>query len=225
MSRITWFVGGICGLLALTPALSQGAPWSGTRFVEPSRAYYEQSASAISETERVEEMQDREQEKLDREQEARDREQEKRDREEEARDREEEKRDREQERLDRLSELYDDGREALDEDRYERAEAKFDQLAQMNGPQTDAALYWKAYAQNRMGKKDTSLATITDLKKRFPQSRWQKDAAALEIEVRQSSGQPANPEAQKNDELRMLALQGLINSDPDRAIPFLGKVL
>src|SRR5439155_23081581 len=147
------------------------------------------------------------------------------DQEQEARDREQEKRDREQERLDHLSELYDDGRKALDEDRYDRAEPKFDQLAQMNGPQTDAALYWKAYAQNRLGKKETALATIADLKKRFAQSRWQKDAAALEIEVRQSSGQPTNPDAQKNDELRMLALQGLINSDPERAIPFLGKVL
>jgi hypothetical protein len=162
--------------------------------------------------------QDREQERLDREQEARDREQ-------EARDRAEEKRDREQERLERLEELYDDGREALDDDRYDKAEAKFEQLAQMNGPQTDAALYWKAYAENRQGKKDVALATIGDLKKKFPQSRWQKDAAALEIEVRQSSGQAANPEVQKNDELRMLALQGLINSDPERAIPFLGKVL
>lgn len=170
-------------------------------------------------------LQDQEQEKLDREQEARDREQEKRDREQEARDREEEKRDREQDRLDRLTDLYEDGREALDDDHYEKAEAKFDQLAQMNGPQTDAALYWKAYAENRQGKKDMSLATIADLKKKFPQSRWQKDAAALEIEVRQSSGQPPNPEAQKNDELRMLALQGLINSDPERAIPFLGKLL
>src|SRR4051812_23111368 len=182
---------------------------------EHSRA---QSGQAMGSVERDEEVQDQEQERLDREQEARDREQEKRDREEEARD-------REQERLERLSDLYDEGREALDEDRYDRAEAKFDQLAQMNGAQTDAALYWKAYAENRLGKKDTALATIADLKKRFAQSRWQKDAAALEIEVRQSSGQPANPEAQKNDELRMLALQGLINSDPERAIPFLGKVL
>jgi HEAT repeat protein len=95
----------------------------------------------------------------------------------------------------------------------------------MNGPQTDAALYWKAYAENRLGKKDTALATIAELKRRFPQSRWQKDASALEIEVRQSSGQPVHPEAQKDDDLRMLAIRGLMNSDPERAMPLLGKVL
>ncbi len=164
------------------------------------------------------ELQDREQERRDREQEARDREQEKRDREEEARD-------RAQERLERLQELYDDGREALDEDRYDQAESKFKQLADMNGPQTDAALYWKAYAQNRMGKRDSALATIADLKRRFPQSRWQKDASALEIEVRQSTGNPAHPENQSDDELKMLAIQGLMNSDPERAMPLLEKVL
>src|ERR1700704_5067206 len=89
--------------------------------------------------------QDKEQEKRDREQEARDREEEKRDREQEARE-------RAQEKIERLQELYDDGREALDEDRYDQAEAKFKLLADMSGPQTDAALYWKAYAENRLGK-------------------------------------------------------------------------
>src|SRR5216683_2005539 len=158
-------------------------------------------------------------------QELQDKEQERRDREQEKRDREEEAHDRAQERLDRLQELYDDGREALDEDRYDQAESKFKQLADMNGPQTDAALYWKAYAQNRMGKRDSALATIADLKRHFPQSRWQKDASALEIEVRQSTNNPAHPENQSDDELKMLAIQGLMNSDPERAMPLLEKVL
>jgi hypothetical protein len=164
------------------------------------------------------EAQDREQEKRDREQEARDREQEKRDREQEARD-------RAQEKLDRLQELYDEGREALDEDRYDQAEAKFKQLADMSGPQTDAALYWKAYAQNRLGKRDTALATIADLKRRFPQSRWQKDASALDIEVRQTTGNPAHPENQSDEELKVLALQGIMNGEPQRGISTLENIL
>jgi hypothetical protein len=166
-----------------------------------------------------------EQSSADREQEARDREQEKRDREQEARDREQEKRDREQERLERLDELYSEGREALDEDRYDRAAEKFSELATLSGAQTDAALYWKAYAENKLGKRDSSLTTIADLKKRFPQSRWIKDAGALEIEVKQSTGQPPHPESQPEDELKLLAIQGLMNSDPERAMPLLEKVL
>jgi HEAT repeat protein len=161
----------------------------------------------------------------DQEQAARDRKQEKRDREQEKLDREEEQRDREQERADRMEELYDDGREALEEDRFEQAAAKFKELAAMNGGQADAALYWKAYAENRLGRRDVALATLASLKQRFPESRWQKDAAALEIEVRQSNGQTPHPEAQKDEELRILAIQGLMNSDSDRAIPLLEKLL
>ena len=145
--------------------------------------------------------------------------------EQEKRDREQEARDRAQEKIDRLQELYDEGRENLDEDRYDRAAAKFQQLAEANGPQTDAALYWKAYAENKLGKRDTALATIADLKRRFPQSRWQKDASALEIEVKQSTGQAVKPADQSDEELKILAIQGLMNSDSARAMPLLEKVL
>src|SRR5438445_3434904 len=145
--------------------------------------------------------------------------------EQERRERQEEAREREQEKIERLEELYDEGREALDDDRYDRAEVKFDQLAQMNGPQTDAALYWKAYAENRLGKKAASLATIAEVKNKFPQSRWKKDAEALEIEVRQSSNQQVKPEEHGDAELYNLALQGLMNSSPERAIPLIGKKL
>ncbi len=161
---------------------------------------------------------EKEQERRDREQEAREREQEKRDREEEARD-------RAQEKLERLQELYDDGREALDEDRFDLAAAKFKDLAAMNGPQTDAALYWKAYAENRLGKRDAALTTISELKTKYAQSRWKKDAEALEIEVRQSSGQKPNPEGESDKDLKILALQSLLNSDPQRAMPIVEKVL
>jgi len=162
--------------------------------------------------------QDKEQERRDREQEARDREQEKRDREQEARD-------RAQEKLDRLEELYEEGREALDDDRYDKAEAKFDQLVRLNGPQTDAALYWKAYAANRLGKRDLALATLADMKKRFTQSRWLRDANVLELEVKQLSGQQVKPGDQGDEELKMLAIQGLMNSDAERAMPLLEKVI
>jgi HEAT repeat protein len=168
---------------------------------------------------------DRWQQQADSSEAKREREQEKRDREEEKREREQERRDRDQERIDRQEELYDDGREALDDEKYEQAREKFSELAKTNGPQTDAALYWSAYAEQRLGQRQAALAAIADLKKRFPQSRWQKDASALEIEVRQGSGQPARPENQSNEELRMLAIQSLMNSDPDRAVPLLEKVL
>lgn len=148
-------------------------------------------------------------------------EQQERDREREQERREQERRDREQGRADRLNELYDEGREALDEDHYEKAAQKFSQLVSMNGPQTDAALYWKAYSENKLGKKDSALSSIAELKQRFPQSRWKKDAEALEIETRQSTGLPTNPDKQQDDDLKQLALVGIMNSDPGRGAQIL----
>jgi HEAT repeat protein len=155
----------------------------------------------------------------------RDAEQQQRDREQEARDREQQKKDAEQERQDHMQELYDDGRGYLDEEAYSDALKKFTELAQMNGPLTDAALYWKAYTENKQGKRQAALETAADLKKRFPQSRWNKDAEALELQVRQESGVRTNPDAVSDDDLKLLALQGLMNSDPQKGVPLLEKVL
>src|SRR5215467_8970495 len=160
------------------------------------------------------------------EQEARDREEQKRERVQEAREREQEKKDREQERLERLQELYVDGREDLDEDRYQQAAEKYDSLVQMNGPQTDAALYWKAYAENRQGKRDTALATVAELKRRYPQSRWKRDGEALEIEVRNRSSHPVKiGEVENDDDLFSLAFQGLMNNDPAAGIKKAEEIL
>ncbi len=136
-----------------------------------------------------------------------------------------EKKEAEQDRLEQMQDLYDQGRDALDEAHYREAEQTFGELAKMNGPQTDAALYWKAYSQNREGKKEAALASIADLKKRFPQSRWKKDAEALEIEVRSSTGSKTNPDAESDDDLKLLALQGLMNNNPEKALPILEGVL
>jgi HEAT repeat protein len=184
-----------------------------------------QEMESIQDAQGQDDQDQSQQSQADRDQEKRDREQERRDREQEKRDREQEKRDHEQETRDRDQELYEQGREALDEDRYDRAASAFSELAERNSPQTDAALYWKAYAENRQGKRDSALATLAELKHRFPASRWQKDAGALELEVRQRTGQATHPETQSDEDLKMLAIQGLMNSAPDRALPLLEKVL
>lgn len=159
------------------------------------------------------------------EQDRRDREQERRDREQEVRDREQEKKDREQERLDRIQEMYENGREALDEGRYSRAEERFSKVVAEGGSTADGAMYWEAYAQNQQGKRDAALTTIAELKKKYPQSRWKRDAEALEIEVRTNSHQKVDLDAQGDQELKALALQGLMNSDPERGIQAAEKML
>jgi hypothetical protein len=56
-------------------------------------------------------------------------------------------------------------------------------------------------------------------------SSWVRDANALEVEVRQASGQSVDAAAQASDDLKLLALQGVMRSDPQTAIPVIEKTL
>jgi tetratricopeptide (TPR) repeat protein len=120
---------------------------------------------------------------------------------------------------------YRSGQSALDRRQYEQAITRFDRVINAKGNRADGAMYWKAYALNKLGRRDQALAALADLEKQFPQSRWLNDARALAAEVRSSSGQPASPESLADEDMKLLAINGLINQEPDRAIPLLEKVL
>ncbi len=45
------------------------------------------------------------------------------------------------------------------------------------------------------------------------------------MEVKQASGKPVNPDSAGDEELKLMALNGLMNSDPERATPLLEKLL
>jgi hypothetical protein len=120
---------------------------------------------------------------------------------------------------------YEEATDALDEERWDRAIAQFDRVASQKSKRADGALYWKAYAQNRKGQRAEALATLAELRKLHPQSRWLDDARALEVEVRQASGQPVAPDATTNEDEKLMALNALMNSDPDRAVPMIEKFL
>jgi tetratricopeptide (TPR) repeat protein len=126
---------------------------------------------------------------------------------------------------DRADELYDEGREAIEEGRYDRALDRFNRLIDLKSNRTDAALYWKAYSLAKLGRRADALDALADLQQRFRDSRWLKDARALEVEVRQASGQTVAPETQNDEELKLLALRGLMQSDPDQALPVIEKML
>jgi len=126
---------------------------------------------------------------------------------------------------DKESAAYDRGTQALDNESWDEAIQAFDGVARMGGRRADAGLYWKAYALNKAGRAADALAGIAQLRKAFPQSKWLKDAGALELEIRQRSGQGTAPESEGDDELKLMALNGLLNTDADRALPLLEKFL
>jgi hypothetical protein len=51
------------------------------------------------------------------------------------------------------------------------------------------------------------------------------DAKALELQVRQNAGPVAAPQDQSDEELKLLAIQGLQQADPEQAVPMLEKIL
>ena len=151
-----------------------------------------------------------------------DREIERQDRERAQRDRD---RDRAQAQRDREDALYEQGTDALYNNRWDRALTAFTRLAELKRTRVDAALYWKAYAQNRLGQRPEALTTIAELTKTYPTSNYTKQAKALELEVRNASGQAPRPEAQADEEMKLIAINALAHSSPDEAVPMLANIL
>jgi tetratricopeptide (TPR) repeat protein len=121
--------------------------------------------------------------------------------------------------------LYERGQMALELRRWEEAIKHFGQVAAAGGPRADGALYWKAYALNKLGRRDEALAALAELRKTHSGSRWLDDAKALEIEVRQAAGKPVPPGAESDDDLKIQAMNGLAHADPERTVPALESVL
>jgi HEAT repeat protein len=121
--------------------------------------------------------------------------------------------------------LYAEGTSALDRGEFDRAAQAFAKAASLKGERADGALYWQAYALNKRGRRAEALETIAALRSRHPKSRWTRDARALEVEIRQASGQTAVPERNGDEDLKLMALGGLMNADPDRALPLVEQML
>jgi hypothetical protein len=121
---------------------------------------------------------------------------------------------------------YDRGLSALQQRQYDQAITAFDQVISGKNARTDGALYWKAFAQSRMAQPDASLATLTTLEKDYPQSRYLNDARVLEADVRKMSGQHVDVSTlDANDDIKLLAINGIADSAPEKAIPLLEGVL
>jgi HEAT repeat protein len=122
--------------------------------------------------------------------------------------------------------LLERARDLIEEGRFERAVEDLNRVIEMKtSTRVDAALYWKAYSLAKLGQQADALKAVTDLSAKFANSRWLKEAKALELEIRQASGQPVRPESQNDDDLKLYALRGLMNSDPDQALPIIEKIL
>jgi len=120
---------------------------------------------------------------------------------------------------------YSHALDELDAGHWEKAAAEFKAVAAGGGQHADAALYWEAYAESKLGRQANALATLEQLERSYPESRWLDDAHALELEARAETGQGVSPEEESNLELKLLALNALVLNSPDQAVPLVVKLV
>ena len=123
------------------------------------------------------------------------------------------------------SSLYTEGTRAINEGRWANAEAIFAMVASQHGDHSDGALYWKAYAENKQGHVKPALATCAELSHAFPTSSWNHECGALEIEIHAMTGKPVDPKTVQDDDLKLLALNSLMQKDESQALAQIQEIL
>ena len=120
---------------------------------------------------------------------------------------------------------YEDGRALLNSSRWQEAESTFREVAEMHGSRAAAALYWQAYAENKMNHSADALDTCSRLRSAYPQSQWLKECGALEIDIRKRTGSGVSPQGEQDEDLKALALNAVMQQDPSRAMPIVRGIL
>ena len=121
------------------------------------------------------------------------------------------------------SAAYREGQRALEKENWEAASRAFAKIASGKSSETDAAMYWKAYADWKLQRKKDAVEGLRRLLSSYPQSAWADDAKALELEIQGVKSSRAADVA--DEELKLYALDGLMQVDPDKAVPVLEKLL
>jgi len=121
--------------------------------------------------------------------------------------------------------LYANATRAINESRWSDAESLLNQVIDQHGRRADGAMYWKAYVENKEGRSSDALRTCADLRQAYPKSNWLKECNALEIEIHGKSGTPVQPQAEQDEDLKLLALNSLMQSGDANALPILQHIL
>jgi HEAT repeat protein len=126
-----------------------------------------------------------------------------------------------------MAALYWQGQEALKESDWNAALERFrrleTELRRSEPASADAAIYWQAYALLQARRTTEARATLEKLGRDYPHSRWSEEADSLMRQIRAAT-KPASITT-GDDDLAEIAITGLMQAPPERAIPILRKVL
>jgi len=121
--------------------------------------------------------------------------------------------------------LYTDATKAINESRWQDARELLKQVVDLHGHRADGAIYWTAYVESKEGRSSDAITTCASLSQSYPKSNWIKDCDALRIEVGGKSGRPVQPQAEQDEELKLLALNSLMQGGDTNALPILKQIL
>lgn len=145
---------------------------------------------------------------------------------------------------------YTVGTHAMDEHRWPDAVSAFDKVINEKGKRVDSALYWKAYSLKKLGKTPLAIATCDQLHSQFADSPWNKDCMIVSVDVDPKAisdqvnrsmeqarsyvkvapyvymdREDRNVPRGSDEDLKLLALNSLLNRDPAAALPLLRGIL
>jgi hypothetical protein len=126
---------------------------------------------------------------------------------------------------DQARKLCADGTRAIDQGRWADAVKIFSEVASRHGDHADAALYWKAYAEDKLGQWKPSQDSCKEVRTNYPKSRWIEDCGALEVEIRAKSGKPVKIDPNASDDVKLLALNAMLRQDEPRALAEIQTIL
>ena len=116
---------------------------------------------------------------------------------------------------------YDEGQKALREQNWTEAADQFKKAIKADKEQADASMYWRSHALYKAGRKTEAKRQIRSLERKYPDSRWVKEARVLQIE--HDGSEPvlsgATDGSGLDEDLRLFALAQLMDRDPERALP------
>jgi HEAT repeat protein len=140
--------------------------------------------------------------------------------------------------------LYRTARQELNSGRYERAAYLFEQIRAnyRDSEYTPDSYYWEAFARYRTGdtgELETGLELLDSQERRYPNAATRDDARSLAVLIRGKLAERGNAGAaqyiteqaqqegcpEEEDDVRVMALNALLNMDSDRALPLLQQVL
>ena len=109
--------------------------------------------------------------------------------------------------------VFAEGTRAINEGRWADAVAIFSRITEKKSDHADGALYWKAYALNKLGQAAPALESCTALRAQYSHSSWVDECGALEIEMHAKTGKPIEPKPEQSDDLKLLALNSLLRTN------------